>query len=78
MGPRLHRRKVGWGWGTIFRMILGSAYVSLTLKAFPEEAEPEPAIILRTLKGRTNGAVGALKFCSVIFSSLCASGEEGS
>lgn len=62
--------------GTIFRMILDSAYISLTLETFPKGDELEPAITLMTLKGRMDGAVGMPKFWNVRW--LCTSGKEGS
>lgn len=63
-----------WWWGMIFRMILDSAYVSVTLKTFPQEVEPEPAITLRTLKGRTEGALGTHKVLECDTSPLCTLG----
>lgn len=55
-------------------MILDSACISLTLEPFPKEVEPDPAVILRSVKGRTSGAAEP-EFCSVSFSWLCTSGE---
>lgn len=48
----LHEMKTGWGWGwdTIFRVILDPAYIALTRKTFLQKDDPEPAV-LRTLKG---------------------------
>lgn len=66
------------GWGTIFRMILDSAYISFILETFPKEVELEPAFTLMTLKGRMDGAVGMPKFWNVHFSWLRTSGKEGS
>lgn len=76
--PRVHRMKMRCGWGTIFRMILDSAYISFTLEIFPKEVELEPAITLMTLKGRTDRAVGMPKFGNVRSSWLYTSGKEGS
>lgn len=76
--PRVHRMKMRCGWGTIFRMILDSAYISIILKTFPKEVELESAITLMTFKGRTDGAVGMPKFGNVRFRGLCISWKEGS
>lgn len=76
--PRVHRMKMRCGWGTVFRMILDSAYISFTSETFPKEVELEPAIALMTLKGRADGAVGMPKFRNVCSSCLCTAGKEGS